>query len=260
MSKSRRLARVFAEDGNTLLVAMDHAILNGPMPGLIDPGQTLQAIIRGGADAVLTTLGVAEKFHAELSQCGLVLRMDGAVTGFGDVGKIRDIYCIEDAIRISADAVGAMGFPGHVNESVILSYLSRLICQAHAWNVPVLAEMLPGDPEMCEGDLGCQVEAVSRIGAEFGADFIKTMYTGDKKSFRRVVEGCYVPVLVLGGEKMDSDEMVLSMVMDAMEAGARGVAMGRNVWQHKRPEAFVRALRMIIHGGGDISDALKELE
>ncbi len=260
MNEKRRMANIFSDDGNSLMVPMDHAILEGPMPGLVDPGETLRSIIRGGADAVLTTMGVAQHFQKELRGAGLLLRIDGGVTSYGDLGKIGPIYTIDDALRIGADGVAAMGFPGHPNEATILGYLAKIIGQAKAWWMPVMAEMLPCDPKMCDGDLGRQIAAVARIGAELGADFIKTMYTGDTKSFRKVVEGCYVPVLVLGGPKMDSDEAVFSMVKSAMDAGGRGVAMGRNIWQHDNPEKFVRALSAIIHAGSDVGTAAKELK
>jgi DhnA family fructose-bisphosphate aldolase class Ia len=260
MNQKRRMAHIFSRDGNALLVAMDHAILEGPMPGLVDPGKTLRSIIRGGADAVMTTMGVAQHFRSELEGVGLILRMDGGVTRYGDLGRIQPIHTLDDALRIGADGVAAMGFPGHPNEAMILGYLAQIIGEAHAWGMPVMAEMLPGDPEMCDGVLGRQIAAVARIGAELGADFIKTMYCGDEKSFRKVVEGCYVPVLILGGVKKDTDKEVLSMVKSAMDAGGRGVAMGRNVWQHDNPEKFVRALSAIIHSGSDVGTAYEVLQ
>ena len=259
MYKKRRMAHIFAEDGNCVMIVLDHAIGGGPMPGLIDPAETLRAIVGGGADAFMTTFGVARQFFDQVRGRGLLLRLDGGATFFGDLGRIRDIYTVEDALRLGADGVASMGFPAHPNESDILGYLARIVREAQIWGMPVMAEMLPGDPKMCDGDLGKQIEVVSRIGAEIGADFIKTKYSGDARSFRSVVKGCYVPILVLGGEKMDTAEDALVMVKEAMENGARGVAMGRNVWQHENPEAMVRALVEIIHAGADVGAALKEL-
>jgi len=259
MFKKRRMAHIFAEDGNCVVIVLDHAVGGGPMSGLIDPAETLRAIIRGGADAIMTTFGVASQFYEHVKGRGLLLRLDGGATFFGDLGKIKDVYTVEDALRLGADGVASMGFPGHPNESDILGYLARIVREAHVWGMPVMAEMLPGDPKMCNGDLGKQIEVVSRIGAEIGVDFIKTKYSGEAKSFRKAVKGCYVPILVLGGEKMDTAEDALSMVKEAMDNGARGVAMGRNVWQHENPEAMVRALVQIIHAGADVAAALKEL-
>jgi len=259
MVLKRRMFHIFAEDGNAVLIVLDHAGGGGSMPGLISPSETIKKIMRGGADAILTSYGTAQQFQEEVKGRGLMLRLDGGATFYGDMAKIRDIFSVEDALAIGTDGVACMGFPGHVNEAAILGYFSKIVRDARPWNMPVMAEMLPGDPKMCNGDLGKQIEVVARIGAEFGADFIKTKYTGDPKSFRKVVEGCYIPILILGGEKMDSSD-ALAMVKAAMDAGARGIAMGRNVWEHENPEGMVRALVQIIHKGASVSEALKEID
>ncbi len=259
MVLKRKMFHIFAGDGNAVLIVLDHAGGGGPMPGLINPSETIKKIIRGGADAILTSYGTAQHFQEEVEGKGLLLRLDGGSTFYGDMAKIRDIYSIEDALALGADGVACMGFPGHVNEAAILGYFSKIVRDARPWNMPVMAEMLPGDPKMCNGDLGKQIEVVARIGAELGADFIKTKYTGDPKSFRKVVEGCYIPILVLGGEKM-VPSAALDMVKAAMDSGARGIAMGRNVWEHENPEGMVRALVQVIHKGANVTDAMKELD
>jgi DhnA family fructose-bisphosphate aldolase class Ia len=258
MVDKRRMFHIFAEDGNAVLIVLDHAGGGGPMPGLINPSETIKKIIRGGADAILTSYGTAKHFQEEVNGRGLMLRLDGGATFYGDLAKIRDIYGVEDALAIGADGVACMGFPGHANEAAILGYFSKIVNDARLWGMPVMAEMLPGDPKMCNGDLGKQIEVVARIGAELGADFIKTKYTGDPHSFRKVVEGCYIPILILGGEKMPPSD-ALAMVKSAMDAGARGIAMGRNVWEHENPEGMVRALVQIIHKGANVTEAMKEL-
>ncbi len=253
------MMHVFAEDGNAVLIVVDHAGGGGPMRGLVRPAETIQAIVRGGADALLASFGTAQRFQEEVKGRGLMLRLDGGATFYGDMAKIRDIYSVNDALAIGADGVACMGFPGHSNEAEILGYASKIVRDALPWGMPVMMEMLPGDPQMCNGDLGKQIEVVARIGAELGADFIKTKYTGDAKSFRKVVEGCYVPILVLGGEKLKTPD-ALAMVKAAMDEGARGIAMGRNVWEHENPEGMVRALVQIIHKGAQVGEALKELD
>jgi len=259
MIMKRRLMHIFAEDGNAVLIVLDHAGGGGPMSGLVHPAETIKKIILGGADAILTSFGTGLRFQEEVKGRGLMLRLDGGATFYGDMAKIRDIFSVNDALAIGADGVACMGFPGHPNEANILGYFSKIVRDALPWGMPVMAEMLPGDPKMCNGDLGKQIEVVARIGAELGADFIKTKYTGDPKSFRKVVEGCYVPVLILGGEKMKTPD-ALTMVKAAMDEGARGIAMGRNVWEHENPEGMVRALIQIVHKGANVSDALKELD
>jgi class I fructose-bisphosphate aldolase len=100
----------------------------------------------------------------------------------------------------------------------------------------------------------------ARLGAELGADLVKVSYTGSKESFRKVVEGCHVPVVIAGGPKMDSDSAVLRMVSDAIDAGAAGISIGRNVFQHRCPALMVSALSAIVHDRVPVDRALGILE
>jgi DhnA family fructose-bisphosphate aldolase class Ia len=99
------------------------------------------------------------------------------------------------------------------------------------------------------------IALAARIAAEYGADFVKTAYSGDPDSFRTVVRGATVPVLVLGGDRMHTDRATLELTHGAIMAGAAGIAMGRNIWQASDPAGMVRALRAIIHDGVDVDAA-----
>jgi fructose-bisphosphate aldolase/2-amino-3,7-dideoxy-D-threo-hept-6-ulosonate synthase len=110
----------------------------------------------------------------------------------------------------------------------------------------------PRDPQM--------VAHAARVGAELGADVIKTVYTGDIESFSRVVEGCPVPVVIAGGPKTNTDREFLEMIREAMDAGARGVAIGRNVFQHPSPTRMTRAITEIAHKNKTVDEALKQLQ
>jgi class I fructose-bisphosphate aldolase len=100
------------------------------------------------------------------------------------------------------------------------------------------------------------VRHAARVGAEMGADIVKVPYTGSPESFRDVVEGCASPVVIAGGEKMESDEQVLRMVRDAVDAGGAGASIGRNVFQHPSPAAMVKAIAAIVHGGATVAEAM----
>ena len=102
------------------------------------------------------------------------------------------------------------------------------------------------------------VKIAARIGAELGADIVKTNYTGDKESFKQVVDGCPVPVVIAGGSK-GSDKDALQMIRDAIDAGAAGVAMGRNSFQHKDPEKFIKAVSLVIHNGVGAGEAMQKV-
>ncbi|QUL99378.1 MAG: fructose-bisphosphate aldolase [Candidatus Fermentithermobacillus carboniphilus] len=260
--KDLRMNRIFAKDGNTLIVAMDHAATMGVLPGLQNPGYVIEKITLGGADAIMTSYGVISRFGHMIRGLGVILRVDGGTSALGDkaTGFMQEIYTVEDALRLGADAVVCMGFPGSKNEHLTLNYLSRVVAEAEKWGVPVLAEMLPRGFESREDSRTVEnIKTAVRIGAELGVDFIKTQYTGTVDSFREIVESVYVPVVVLGGSKMETDIDVLQTVHSAMEAGARGVAIGRNIWQHPAPEKMTRALHAIIHEGVSVSQASKYL-
>ncbi len=260
-AKERRMRRIFRSDGQTLIVAMDHAGAMGPVPGLDDPGRVIEQVLAGGADVIMTTYGVATRFAGAIGGAGLILRVDGGTSMLPEErGGMSLVYDAIDALRIGADGVVCMGFPGSRFESETLPYLASLVAQCREWELPVLAEMLPGgfeDP--ARWWTAENIAFACRLGAEMGVDFVKTQYTGDPESFRRVIEATYVPIVVLGGGKTKTAEDLLSTVYDAIQAGAKGVAIGRNIYQHPEPQKITAALAAIIHEGATPGAASKLL-
>ncbi|TDA25661.1 MAG: fructose-bisphosphate aldolase, partial [Archaeoglobi archaeon] len=126
------------------------------------------------------------------------------------------------------------------------------------WGMPLLAMMYPRGEKINQFDPKA-VALAARVGAELGADIVKTNFTGDVESFRKVVEGCPVPVVIAGGPKMSSVEELLQMVRMAMDAGASGVAIGRNIFQAENPTKMTRAIAMIVHENADVKTALEYL-
>ena len=104
------------------------------------------------------------------------------------------------------------------------------------------------------------VKLAARIGAELGADIVKTNYTGSPETFREVVDGCPVPVVIAGGPRMDSPRDVLEMLHDSISVGAAGASIGRNVFQAPDPTAMVRAMCEVVHGEVGVDEALKLLK
>jgi len=260
--KTHRWNRIFREDGKTLIVAMDHPGAFGMMEGLEKPGEVIRKIRAGGADAILTTYGVVTRFAEEIGDMGIVLRVDGGSSSLAqEHGPMQLLYDVYDALRVGADAVGSMGMPGSVYETETLPYLSELVAQCAEWNVPVMAEMLPGGFEnpakMWTPE---NIGHACRIGAELGVDFIKTAYSGDVDSFRTIVEQIYVPIVVLGGSKSTDPRRLLGSIYDAMQAGASGVAVGRNIWRYSEPDKMTATIAAIIHEGATVDAALEILK
>ncbi|BCX03024.1 MAG: fructose-bisphosphate aldolase [Candidatus Roseilinea sp.] len=251
----RRLRRLFP-DGKTLIVACDHGMIDGPAAGIEVIGDTIEAVIAGGADGIMCSFGVATRFAEALARIGLVLRLDGAGTRLGlKAGPGAQFYAVEDALRLGADAVCVTAFPGSPHEATTLETLARVVRQAHAWDMPVMAEIVPGGfdspPEKRTLDA---IKVSARVAAELGADWVKLPYV---EGFAEVVRTCFVPVVVLGGRKQDDPRETLTMLRASLDAGGVGGVIGRNVWQSGNTERMTRAMAGIVHAGASVEDALQ---
>jgi DhnA family fructose-bisphosphate aldolase class Ia len=259
MSTTRRLNRIFRPSGRALIVAMDHGLLDGPCPGLESPADTISRIEAGGADAILTSYGVAHRFARELAPLGLILRADGGATSLGELDEPGALlYGVEDALRLGADAIALNGFPGSPHERASLENLASAIRQAHPWGMAVMAEMVPGGfdspPEWRTAD---KIALSVRVAAELGADFVKTPYA---PQFASVTSTCYVPVVILGGAKRGNERGMLADIRAAVDAGAVGVAIGRNIFQARDPAAMTAAVAAVIHDDATVDQAMAILE
>jgi len=167
---------------------------------------------------------------------------------------------VKEAVRMGADGVSLHINIGGKEEPEMLEQLGMTANECHEWDMPLLAMMYPRgenvknphDPEI--------VGHVARIGAECGADIVKTVYTGDIDSFAKIVKSTPVPIVIAGGPKAKTDLDILQMTEDAMTAGAKGVTYGRNIFAHKRPEKMVEALAAIIFKKESAKEAMKKLE
>ncbi len=260
MFEKRRLHRLFRSNGRSLTVALDHGLGLNVAPALDDSRGVVDEIVSGGADAVLATPGLIKHCSDQLGSVGVVLRVDGGSTIVEGGQSTHRLLChVEDALRLGADAVACMGFVGSEWESQTLENLSLLAGECRNWNVPLMAEMVPGGFVQPEKHTVENIRLAVRTGIELGADFVKTPFVGTAESFRAVTQHAYRPVLVLGGRKNDNEMEIFTMVREALDAGAQGVVMGRNVWAHSRPYSMVRALSEIIHGDQTAQRAMEVL-
>lgn len=246
--KTIRLNRLLASDGRTVIAALDHGIAGmRPLAALERPAEIISQVIAGGADAILTTPGIARECAACFRHVGLIVRADAGPTALtGRWGETRVALGVEDALRLGADGVAAMGIVGADGESESLRGLASLAARCHEWGVALLAEMLPGGFTAPEVTVE-QIAVAARLGAELGADIIKIRHAGPPESYRTVVNACYRPLVILGGSQQ-TPEQFLAQVRGAMDAGAVGVAVGRNLWQHPDPAAMTRELARAVHG------------
>jgi class I fructose-bisphosphate aldolase/fructose-bisphosphate aldolase/2-amino-3,7-dideoxy-D-threo-hept-6-ulosonate synthase len=248
--QKRRMHHIFATDGRAVIVAMDHGI-TGVVPGLIDVRSAVRAVVSGGADAVMTTVGMGRAVGAILGGTGWIMVLDSerSVAGYG----------VDEAIREGADAVELKVFPGSSSDNK-LGELRELVARASALGLPMMAEAIPVSFTDTAAHTVENIASAARICAEAGADFVKVPFASTADRYRAVIDASFAPVLVLGGSLQADPVAALELAADAMASGARGVVFGRNVFQAPDPERMVAALCEVVHGGAEVSQARRLIE
>lgn len=258
LGKQIRMERILNRNtGRTVIVPMDHGISVGPIEGLKDMKKTIQMVADGGANAIVEHKGLVGEGHRKKGQdIGLIIHLS-ASTSLSPYPNAKTLVCsVEEAIKLGADAVSIHVNLGDDSEKEMLKDFGRVSYEARTWGMPLLAMIYPrGEKIKDEYDLEV-VKHAARVGNEMGADIVKVSYTGSVESFREVVEGCAVPVVIAGGPKMNSDREILDMVKGSIDAGGSGISIGRNVFQHSNPDCMMRAMSSVVHEGISVDEAL----
>ena len=260
--KKIRMERIIdRKTGNTVIVPMDHGISIGPISGLTDMKSTVESISTGGATAVLMQKGLVPYGHrVSGNDVGLILHLS-ASTNIGSTSDSKVLVgTVEEAIKLGADAVSVHLNLGAETEPSMLSDIGEVSRKCSEWGMPLLVMSYPRGPEVKNPYDPVLVAHAARVAAELGADIIKVSYTGDIDSFKTVVKGALAPVLIAGGPKMKSDLDILNMVKDSLEAGGKGVSIGRNVFQHRNVLGMTQAISGIVLNGLSVKEAAKLLK
>lgn len=236
-----RLRRIF-KDGKAVVCPLDFGGFMGPVQGIDDPPRVVAEVVAGGADAILVNPGMARSEWAGYAgRAGLIVRITGGSTKFSPNPAFHTLVCsVEEACALGADAVCVMVLVGSEQEQDMFEIMGSAISDAHSLGIPVLAEVIPADPAHNYDPEWIAVCA--RVGYELGADVIKTYFTED--GFAGIVRACRAPIIIAGGPKVADPNTV---VRQAMQCGAAGIAFGRNVFQSADPRAKVRELHAIVH-------------
>ena len=252
-----RLRRI-GTDGRYVMIPMDHGLTLGAVTGLKDIESTIDAVTRGGADAVLTQKGIAPRVHGNKNGAGYVVHLNGSTVIGPDSNDKRTTGSVEAALRAGADAVSFHINVGSKHEREQIEKLGELTDEAAGYGLPVLAMAYARGPDV-EGDDPEALGHAVRLGEELGADLIKTGYSGDSESFEHVCESTSRPVLIAGGSP-DGNLETLRDVRGAMDAGGAGVSMGRTIFQHDHPERMARGVSLVVHEGYEAEEALERAE
>ncbi|GAB4562024.1 MAG: 2-amino-3,7-dideoxy-D-threo-hept-6-ulosonate synthase [Anaerolineae bacterium] len=244
-----RMRRIFRPDGRAVIVALDYGLSGFTIPDL---GDKVERVVAGGADAVLLTAGQARHHAHLLGRCGLILSVQD---GRDDIDAV-----VLEAARMGADGIKAIFYTHRPDQVQQVAWVARYATACEAWGIPLLAEMIPVSFQERSAHTTENVAQAVQHAVEAGAHFLKVPYTGDPEGFRRITSQCPVPIVVLGGPRTEDVRAFLGFVKAAIDAGASGVAIGRNVWGHPHPERLTAALVALVHDGATVDEAAALLE
>jgi len=258
IGKAIRMERLMNRNtGKTVIVPMDHGVTVGPIHGLIDLSQAVDTVAEGGANAVIGHVGLPRYGHRHHGKdIGLILHLSASTTLSPKPNKKVLVNTVENALRMGADGVSIHINIGDDNEAQMLKDFGQVAVECNYWGMPLIAMMYPRGQNIEDEKNTDVVRLAARVGAELGADFVKTNYTGDPDSFAKVVEGCPAPILIAGGSKLNEEQM-FKTIEDAMQAGAKGLSIGRNVFQSKNPSLFLKAACSIVHDNLTAKEAME---
>jgi len=227
---------------------MDHGVTVGPIQGLTSMKDAVTGVVQGGANALIMHKGMVQAGHRRSGRdVGLIIHLSSS-TSLAVDSNAKELTCtVEEAIQKGADGVSIHVNLGADTERQMLRDFGLVSKACFQWGLPLLAMMYCRGPKVkSEYDVEV-VKHAARVAAELGADIVKVAYTGTPESFAEVTAGCPVPVVIAGGEKVESDDDLLVMVADSLEAGGKGVSIGRNVFQHKDPRLILNVLNHLVH-------------
>ncbi|MFC1801210.1 class I fructose-bisphosphate aldolase [Nanoarchaeota archaeon] len=251
--------------GKSLILAYDHGMEHGPKEFNlvnVDPQHIVEIAVKGNYNALACQSGIAQHYvDHHKKRVPLILKLNGK-TNIPQIEPISLQNCsVKRAVKLGADAVGYTIYLGSEREREMFAQFGKIVEEAHDYMIPVMAWIYPRG-QFVKDKLSTDIAAyAARVGLELGADAIKLKYNSDKEGFKWVVQSAgKAKVLVAGGPKVDFGNKYLKEVRDFMEAGASGMAVGRNVWKSDKPLKVTKALKSIIFDNAKVKDALKWLK
>jgi putative autoinducer-2 (AI-2) aldolase len=238
-----RLARIFRpSSGKTVMFAIDHGYFQGPTAGLERVDVTIVPLLQY-ADALMCTRGILRSTIPTTFTNGVVLRASGGPSILKELSNEQIAMDVEDAARLNASAMAVQVFVGGEFETQSIQNMTKLVDAGLRYGVPVLGVTAVGKNMVRDARyfrLAC------RICAELGAQVVKTYYVADE--FETITASCPVPIVMAGGKKLPELD-ALTMAYRAVQEGAAGVDMGRNIFQSDAPEAMMKAIGQVVHEG-----------
>lgn len=248
--KDIRLSRLFGHNERLLIVPMDHGVTLGPVQGLKNIQETVSQVAQAGTNGVVVHKGLVRDLRDSLkgSDCHLIIHLSASTALAPDSNRKELVSSVEHALRLGATAVSVHVNLGSSYEAAMLKDLGKVAEHCELWGIPLLAMMYVRDGSKESEYNPEKIKHAARVAQEVGADIIKVNYTGNIESFKEVTESVKVPVVIAGGPKLGSIYEILKMIYDALQAGAAGISIGRNIFQADNPTLLVKIIRQILDG------------
>jgi putative autoinducer-2 (AI-2) aldolase len=246
--KNRMSKIIRPEDNRCVMLAVDHGYFLGPTERLEVPSNIIKPLL-SYADSLMLTRGILRTSVNPNNGLPIVLRVSGGSSIVGeDLSNETITTSVEEAIRLNASCLAISIFVGSKHEHQTLSNLAKLVNEGERYGIPVLAVTAVGK-EMARD--ARYLSLACRIAAELGAHIVKTYYC---ENFEKVIEGCPIPVIIAGGKKLQEVD-ALELAYNAIQHGAAGVDMGRNIWQSDYAVEMIKAVRAIVHENLNVNEA-----
>lgn len=247
--KEIRMKKIMNKDSNkTIIIPVDHGATLGPISQITNIGKFLSDLDEKYVNGVVVCKGqMGNKDVIENCRIPKIVHLsNSSVLSSRPNNKIL-VGSVENAIALGADAISIHVNIGDENDGEMLKAFGKISDDCYRWGMPLLAMMYARKNN--ENDTRPEtIKKLARIAQEMGADIVKVNYTGDVESFREVVEGCSIPIIVAGGGDID-EKQALENAYNAIKAGAAGIAYGRNIFQHDNYKEFIKKLYDAVHFG-----------
>jgi fructose-bisphosphate aldolase / 2-amino-3,7-dideoxy-D-threo-hept-6-ulosonate synthase len=258
LGKDVRLNRIL-KNGKMLCIPMDHGISSGPLDGIKDITRFIYDTEKSGLSCILLNKGIIKILPRPIN-IGLIAHMSASTSLGPDPNKKVLLGSVKEAIRLGADAVSLHINIGSQEEPMMLYSLGLIADECNKWSMPLIAMMYPRGENIKNPHDPSIISHAARIGAEAGADIVKTIYTGNTDTFKEVVKSCPVPIVIAGGPKSNTNKDILELCYGAMQAGSIGITFGRNIFTHRNPKKLIKALYEIIIENKKYEEVLENLD
>ena len=262
MSKGELLSKILP-NGRGVWVPIDHGVSDYPVEGLVDLESTIKSLISAGVDAIIAHKGLVGHYSklCENSNTSMVIHLSASTRHGGNESTNKVLVGgVDEVLQRGGIGVSCQVNMGSEKEPEMMERMGEISRQALLQGLPMFGMVYARGPNLnvMEEDSTKGNAHAARLAFELGCDAAKTVWTGDKQSFAKITNAVPIPLLVAGGPSTGDSRAILTMIRDALDAGASGVCMGRQVFGHPQVESIARAIVMLVHQDASVDEAIRE--